>query len=167
MIPQTFSSYFCKWALIIGICPSTVPVQLLSLIQTPTNLLSWSQLPVHFKPEVSLQLRGRVHQFFSHMHEFFPHKLTGLFLSTLDYGFIMSRRIFQSTLCFIGYTTILLWILEKVLYFLRLYHATFTGCCLRSGTTILPLYNRPRNDVSISPSDVLLPPSACFTLEQR
>ena len=113
-------------------------------------------------PRTQTCLRGRVHQFFSQMHKFFSYKLTGIFLPTLDHGFIMSRRILKSTLCFIGYT-----IFYSILfYFLRLYHTMFTGCCLCSGTTILlPLL--AKNDVSILLSDVLLPPSASITLEQR
>ena len=60
-------------------------------------------------------------------------------MSTLDHGFIISRRIFTSSLWFIRYTTVFLWILEIYIIFLHLYHAMFTGCCLHSGTTILPL----------------------------
>ena len=55
---------------------------------------------------------------FSHtcMNFLFTNLLTGIFLSTLDHGFIMSRRTFRSALCFIGYTTIFLWILEIFLF---------------------------------------------------
>ena len=54
----------------------------------------------------------------------FPHKLTGIFLSTLDHGFITSKRIFKSILCFIGYTTIFLRILE--IYFI--FYISITQC---------------------------------------
>ena len=70
-------------------------------------------------------LRRRVHQFSSHMHEFLSHKLTGIFLPTLDHGFITSRRIFRSTPCFIGYTTIFLWILEIYFIFMSQLHDVY------------------------------------------
>ena len=57
---------------------------------------------------LSTVLSGRVHQFFAQMHEFYSHKLTGIFLPNLDHGFITSTRIFRSTLYFIGYTTVFL-----------------------------------------------------------
>ena len=81
-----------------------------------------------------ISLKGRVHQFSSHMHEFFSHKLTGIFLSTLDHGFITSGRIFRPTLWFIRYTTKFVWILE--IYFS--FHATLIRCCLHFGSKILP-----------------------------
>ena len=84
------------------------------------SIFSWLLAVTNYITTASREfaiLRGWVHQFSSHMHKFFSHKLTGISLSTLDHGFITWRTVFRSTLCFIGYTTIFLWILEKCFIF--------------------------------------------------
>ena len=94
----------------------------------------------------------------------FSHNLTGIFLSTLDYRFITSWIICRSTPCFIGYTTIFLWILEKYVIFYVSFTRHLPGAAC--APALQSFHYWLRNDVSISLSDVLFSPSASFTLEQ-
>ena len=118
-------------------------------------------------PKRSL-LRGWVHQFFSYMHEFFPHKLhcvTGIFLSTLDHGLITSRRILRSTTCFVGYTLYyhILRNFRNVFYFYTVITRRLPGAACSQAPQ--SFYYWQRNDISILLLDALIPPSTRIKLE--